>query len=218
MFVMTRVLALVAFGWILVAGSPEDPPTPSPTVVVEGATPAQADRLALALDRFAEAGLQLPDLHVEFPTDPEGCHGHLGLFALRHGTARILICGEEEFLYEHELAHAWEATSVSDETRAVFMEYRGYETWSSSTVPWQERGVEGAAFILQQGVAGIALQPTLSAEWISRLVAYELLTNRLAPRLSDWMSQRSVACSERPTPLSSSVPDAAGLHCAGPGR
>lgn len=187
-----------------------------PSVVVEGATPAQADRLALGLARFAEAGLELPDLHVEFPTDPEDCHGHLGLFALRHGTARILICGEEEFIYEHELAHAWETTWVSDETRAAFMEYRGYETWSSSTVPWRERGVEGAAFILQQGVSGLPLQPILSDELVSRLVAYELLTNRPAPRLIDWMSQRDVACSERPTPLSSSVPDAVGLRCASP--
>lgn len=69
------------------------------------------------------------------------------------------------------------------------MDLRGYEVWSDATFNWNERGTEGAAFIIQQGLSGLPLPPALSDETLSRLAAFELLTGVPDPRLAQWQAE-----------------------------
>jgi hypothetical protein len=156
-----------------------------PRIDVLGASPTEEARLMLAISRFDRAGLALPDLVVGFfHGDTERCHGHAGLFEHRPEPWRISICeGDAEWVYEHELAHAWERANLADDVRQRFMELRGHRAWADSDVAWNERGVEGVAFVIQQGLSGLPLPPALSDEHRSRLEAYLLLTGQPDPRI-----------------------------------
>jgi len=177
-------------GSLLRGDAPNAPPAEridvsmSPMVTVRHGTSAQHQRLDLALDRFRNAGLALPDLEVVFATTDALCQGHLGLFERGFAPWKITICSELGFVFEHELAHAWEAATLTDELREGFMELRGYTVWSRPGVPWNERGVEGVAFIIQQGLSGLPLTSVISDEQLSRLDGFELLTGFTDPRLS----------------------------------
>lgn len=190
---------------------PESQAQPSPQVTVVGGTSEQRNRMNEATQRFISSGLHLPPLTVELGSGPAECNGHHGVFRSR--TMTISICSTVESVYEHELAHAWERTNLTDGLRTAFMALRGYDVWSDPEVPWNERGVEGAAFVIQQGMATLPLPPALGDEFTSRMQAFELLTGVPAPRLAAWMADRSVRCDERPTPLSHQLPDADGLAC-----
>lgn len=158
-----------------------------PAVVAINATPQQQLRLEEALERFRSANLPLPPLHVEFHSDTDACGGHLGVFQPQFTPWRIMICNSLDAVYEHELAHVWELANVDDDTRQEFMAHRELKTWNDAAVPWNQRGNEQAAFIIQQGLVELALPPTLSAENRSRLVGYAILTGRPAPRLLRWI-------------------------------
>ena len=165
-----------------------------PTVNVVGGNAAQLQRLDLALDRFGEAGLLLPDREVVFAPSKTECGGSRGRFDSRFVPWRITICSEEiDIIYEHEMAHAWEAATLTAEQRAGFMELRGYSVWDDGCVSPNECGVERAAFIIQQGVSGLPLPPALCAEQLSRLEAFEFLAGFPDPRLADWEGRDDVA-------------------------
>lgn len=159
----------------------------SPRITVHNATPAQLDRLALALQRFANAGLELPALEIRFPADMESCDGAHGRFRTSSTLWLILICPTElDMVYEHELAHAWERANLTDQQRQTFMKMRGYEVWNDKSLAWNERGMEGVALIVQQGLSGLPLPPVLSEKHRSRLEAFEFLTGITDPRLGSW--------------------------------
>jgi hypothetical protein len=112
----------------------------------------------------------------------------------------ISICSEAGFVYEHELAHAWEAATLNEKLRAEFMALRGYAVWSDHTVPWNERGVEDAVFIIQQGLDGLPLPPHLFDKQRSRLVAFELVAGFRDPRLAGrWAAYGSVERAHAPS-------------------
>ncbi|MFP4554579.1 MAG: hypothetical protein ACLFRT_12060, partial [Actinomycetota bacterium] len=131
----------------------------APEVTLRGGTPAQHRRLDEALHRFERVGLLLPDLEVEFHQNLAECGGHHGLFRPDGVPWRITICSGVDSVYEHELAHAWELANASDATRREFMRLRGYSTWNDGGVAWNERGIEGAASVVQQGLSGLPLPP-----------------------------------------------------------
>lgn len=155
----------------------------TPHVTIRGGTAEQRERLELALERFGDAGLMLPDLEVVFDPTKASCNGFRGLFQTGSSPWTISICSEAEWVYEHELAHAWEAVALTDEAREEFMALRGYTVWSDPAVPWDERGVEDAVFIIQQGLSGLPLPPSLGDEQLSRLAAFEFLTGFADPRI-----------------------------------
>jgi hypothetical protein len=165
------------------------PSSSSPTVVIRYGTESQHQRLELALLRFDDAGLVLPDLEVVFSSYSHECKGHYGLFDPTGQPWRISICSDLDAVYEHELAHAWAAANLTKERRNEFMDLRGYEVWSDSDVSWNKRGTEGAAFIIQQGLGGLPLPPVLSGEHLSRLAGFELLTGVPDPRLALWTAK-----------------------------
>lgn len=159
------------------------PVSPTPTVTVVGGSQPQQARLDQALARFAEAGLDLPDLEIGLSAGTGPCRGHMALFGSHAVPWQITICSEADFVYEHELAHAWEAANLTEDIRAEFMDFRGYETWAGPSVEWSERGIEGVAFVIQQGLLDGPLPKRLSEEQESRLAAYQLLTGTPSPRL-----------------------------------
>jgi hypothetical protein len=159
-----------------------------PRIEVRGASPTEEARMMLAISRFDGAGLTLPDLLIRFAhEEDERCHGHAGLFEYSSEPWRISICdGNAGWVYEHELAHAWERANLDDEVRQRFMELRGFSVWTGSHVSWNHRGAEGVALIVQQGLSGLPLPPALSDDQRSRLEAYRLVTGQPDPRLDDW--------------------------------
>lgn len=172
--------------------SPAAPPgtisVDDPGLTVGYASPSQLDRLGEAIAAFETAGLDLPDVEVEFGLDGDICGDAHGRFIASADVMRIQICSTEaDWVYVHELAHAWIHTNVTDSQRRAFMELRGYTNWSDQNRPWNERGVEGAALVIQQGLTGLPLPPALSNEVVSRLEGFELLTGQVAPILVEWM-------------------------------
>jgi hypothetical protein len=183
-------------------------------LTIEGGTVTDRVRMRLAILRFRDAGLELPSLQIVFRVSAdEECHGALGYFSSSKDVWRISICSEIESVYEHELAHAWERANLTDDQRRRYTAFRSLSTWSEKGYAWNERGVEDAAFVIQQGLAGLPLPPALGVEARSRLEGYEMLTGQTAPQLVEWLAQNEVPCEERPTHLSRRTPDISGRVC-----
>ena len=183
-------------------------------ITVRDASPVQLVRLGEALEAFVDAGLEVPDLEVRFFTNDETCGTEHGRFFTDEGVRHIHICPTEfDSVYEHELAHAWESVNLTDAQRSEFMQLYGYSSWSSKEVAWRDRGIEGVAFVIQRGVAGMPLPPVPGGDEKSRMQAYELLTGRPAPVMIEWLEGREVSCLNRPTTLSLTVEDGIGRTC-----
>ena len=149
-------------------------------LTVEHATAAQAAQLDAAVQHFADADLALPHLNVRFSDDPADCYGHLGIFDRATTPWTITICSGLAFVPTHELAHAWLETNIGAEARARYLRARHLQHWDDKQADWSERGVEDAAFIIQQNLM-ITPQTPLTGEWRSRADAYEQLTEQPAP-------------------------------------
>lgn len=154
-----------------------------PAVDVVGASHEQIVAVDEALDRFRNAGLQLPDVEIVFHDDQAACKGHDGLFQAQHTPWRILVCSDLAFVLTHELAHAWEAATLDDVDRERYVELRRLSTWNSADADWDERGVEDAAFMIQQNLMAERVDVD-SERWVVRTAAYEALTGRQSPVLA----------------------------------
>jgi hypothetical protein len=151
-----------------------------PSMTIRAADAEQSARVYDALARFRFAGLQLPDLEIAFHDDDASCDGHDGMFRPHDVPWRIDVCRDLAFVVPHELAHAWAAANLDDDDRARYIDARGLTNWSDSRVPWEERGTEDAAFMIQQNLRAIDLDVS-SAAWRERIRAYELLTGMTSP-------------------------------------
>lgn len=186
-----------------------------PKITVRADTASQLGRLTEALLVFDGADMSLPPLEASFFDSPESCGGAKALFDPNPTPWRISICTTGiTSAIAHELAHAWVSANVSPEVRSAFIELRGLEHWADRDVPWNERGTEWAAVVVQQGLDGLPLPPALSDEAKSRLESFELLTGRVAPVLVEWIKNKDVRCSDRPTNLSRPISDGSGRSCA----
>src|SRR5690606_23146332 len=115
------------------------------------------------------------DILIDFVDQPDSCGGHLGWFDASKNPWAITMCRPAEFLYEHELAHAWERLNVTDDVREGFMALLGFTNWADPRAPRDDRGVEGVAFVIQQGLGGLPLPARPRAEVVQRLTAFEFL-------------------------------------------
>jgi len=153
----------------------------APVVTVDGATPQQRDRVVTALRRFREEGLMLPDIRVVFATqDLDACRGNLGLFSRNVIPLNLTVCSDLEFIVIHEFAHAWIHVHLDDRDQEKYTALRGLETWNGSDAEWKDRGVEDAAFVIQQSLMGVGTAMTTRLV-LDRIDAYEGLTGRLSP-------------------------------------
>lgn len=113
-----------------------------------------------AQNRFAEAGLPLPDVQVRFHVESDPCQGSRGGYTIEDGTHVVLICNAElgparelqvKRTLLHEFAHVWDHDELTDEIRDEFMRFRGSNGWLSG-VPYDERAGEHAAEVITWGL------------------------------------------------------------------
>lgn len=123
--------------------------------IFEFRTESDAALTEWALERFHQAGLELPPLLVAFHDAKEPCGGHPGIY--RSGTpARIDMCGFnwDRFIVKakmtllHELGHAWAAHNLTAEAQQLFVDSRGLPTWGDDQWPWKEQGSEQTAEVI----------------------------------------------------------------------
>jgi hypothetical protein len=167
---------------LLIAGAPTETLANGGPVEIEvtPATPHNQAIIAVAVAQFDAAGLALPFVRVVFSDDDRACNGHQGLFEPSSDPWRLTICSDLAFVPAHELAHAWIEANIDGPTQQAYTELRGKASWNSPHHNWNERGVEDAAFVIQQNVTS-NVTGELGDEWQRRATAYEFLTNQTSP-------------------------------------
>lgn len=124
------------------------------TYSIEAQEPGQQQMAEWAIDRYVEAGLELPRLVIRFSgRDLSNCDGAPGRVYLDHDPIEVRMCWNSEFILLHELAHVWEAHNVPTGKHEPFMDMRdGVLSWASLDVAWSERGREHAANVIAWGL------------------------------------------------------------------
>ena len=149
-------------------------------LLISGADGADRVLVVDALAAFSAAGLDLPPLEIDFADTDVDCRGHLGLFEQHASRLRIHVCDAKDFVVTHEIAHVWIAVNLDHEQREHYMQVRGFDNWNDWNVPWNQRGFEDAAFVIQQNLT-MDRVPMTSATWVARMDAFEMLTGRPSP-------------------------------------
>lgn len=123
----------------------------APTVTIVGATAAETELVAWALDLYTEAGLELPAVTIQFHEDFNGCRGYNGYYTRIGHTVDICNRGdlkvEARHTLVHELAHAWKFETLTAADTAAFTARRGLEAWDEGEAWWQ-MGQEQAAEVI----------------------------------------------------------------------
>jgi hypothetical protein len=193
---VTRILGVglllsgISAGWLLTPDTSEVAAFSEQEIALDQAGFRDEADVALAqwaLDRFDQAGLELPPLSLSFHDDRTECEGHVGYY--RPGTpASIDICGFnwDRFLVTpkktilHELAHAWTHQTLDGATRNRFLDARGLDTWQDDSMLWEEQGNEHAAEVIAWGLIDedLLLTSIGEADSVQLAEAFELLTGR----------------------------------------
>jgi hypothetical protein len=113
-----------------------------------------------ARSQFAQVGIELPEVRIDFPDDDAVCFGHGGIYLPSKHEVRI--CRPSKATMIHELAHSWAETTLTDAQRTAFLELRGLDTWTGGST-WDERGAEHAAEIITWGV----MDENISIPWLA---------------------------------------------------
>jgi hypothetical protein len=156
-------------------------PTTRPRLTfVDPPTPKAAEIIEWAVDRFRDAGLQLPDLEISFPTS---CEGKKALYHVgRRSIDFCYIINKTTVL--HELAHAWDDTSGAVH-RDAFLKMRGLSVWwGGPGMPSGEQGAEHVAEIIAWGLLNVDTRsvPQLPANSLDELTeAFVMLTRGVQP-------------------------------------
>lgn len=69
----------------------------------------------------------------------------------------------------------------------------GYQTWNDQAYPWNQRGIELAAVVIQQGISGLPLPQALSEKTTIHVEGYQLLTGAPSPRYLAWLGTHDLA-------------------------
>ena len=131
------------------------------------------------VERFAEAGLELPTVSVEFHETTEPCNGYDGFVRYEAPAPVITICSDRPYVLPHELAHAWIDENLTAEAKADYVEHWGLASWNDKSDEWNDRGTEHAAFAIQQNLT--AAPPRMTRTWTERAEAYQMLTGLASP-------------------------------------
>jgi len=164
-----------------------DVPAPRPQLTfLDPPTPRAAEIIAWAVDRFRDAGLQLPDLNISFPTS---CQGKKALYHVgRRSIDFCYIITKTTVL--HEFAHAWDDTSGAVD-RDAFLKMRSLSVWwGGPGMPSDEQGAEHLAEIIAWGLMNVDTRsvPQLPANSLSELTeAFVMLTRGVQP----WPTRRA---------------------------
>jgi hypothetical protein len=163
-------------------------PGPPPTAMLAGATvyAETSEQVALvteALARFAEEGLELPDVTIHLHSDRAKCAGSSGVPGNGYYTTRgdehiVHTCGSPAVLY-HELGHVWDRYNLDDDTRNAIMEQRGLVTWSHEV--WNQACGEHLASIIAWALEGSYPASIGYFDLADLDATYELATGRRSP-------------------------------------
>ena len=153
---------------------------------IYGADATMKQQILDAMDRFADAGLELPEVRIYVHDSEEPCNGNgnMGLYNKGGDQQRIDLCHRSPKVLTHELAHVWEYHNLDDTTRQAFVDRAGLRTWNDKTVPHPARGVEQVAWIIVCGLDDQPIQQQLVNHNSEKLDHYELLTGTPAPRIA----------------------------------
>lgn len=152
-----------------------------PAVTMTGLRAAEADDVRWALGLFQQAALRLPPIDVVRHQSVKPCFGRRAAHTWDDGRSTIHICADDKpsvrrYRLLHEIAHAWDRQSLTEERRAAFLELRGLEEWRNDDPErWHERGAEHSAEIM---VWGLIDRPVRSI-FISGTTCAELLAGYL---------------------------------------
>lgn len=153
---MRRILAVISLAAAVVPpGAATVSPIDTHRVQIVANDEADIALVHSALSRFDEAGLVLPELTVEFlGPSLEPCGGSQAKARLSRNPITISVCWGTPFVLLHELAHIWEATSVSENARAQFIDLRdGVRSWADPSDAWKDQGREHAANVVAWGLS-----------------------------------------------------------------
>jgi hypothetical protein len=158
---------------------------PSTTVYGETSDLEAAGRAAL--ERFADAGLELPVVELALYESADPCRRpdgteRAGVTLIHAERYDVRSCGSA-FTVMHELAHVWDHHNLDDERRAALLELRGLESWRHET--WAAAGGEHSASIIAWGLTGVRPAMVPPSDDMSLAQAYELLTGGPAPTLTE---------------------------------
>ena len=151
---------LRSFGFLavlLVAGV-VDAPEAEPRLSIVELTAGQEDIIGWAVELFDEAQLELPGITVVRFDSSERCFGRRAAHIVEDGRSVIRVCNKEtgpaaEHVMLHELAHAWDRHSLTDDRRDAFLRMRGLREWRNNDIErWDERGAEHAAEVMVWGL------------------------------------------------------------------
>jgi hypothetical protein len=157
---------LVELGPAASGALPEDMVRVLGEVRLHQPNPERRELIEWAVNRYREAGLEVPPVDVYFHSESTGCRGNLGYtageridlcvrLAMEPGPQRIVL---------HELAHAWAGAHLTDEARSAFTEMRGAPTWNDLAYPWKDRGTEQAAEIIAWGLGDGSMLPIVHGD------------------------------------------------------
>jgi hypothetical protein len=112
----------------------------------------QADAVEWARDRFAQVGLELPDMVIEFDPTKRACGVAEGRYRYDGEVHRVAICVwpgpsfradlERRRTLLHEFAHAWETANLDDTERTRMLDDLGVAAWHDPDADWEDRGAE----------------------------------------------------------------------------
>lgn len=158
--------------------SPE-PTWVGPRLVGLDNDPDRRSEAQQVIDRFAEVGLELPTVTIEFHESTTPCNGYDGLIRYVEPAPVIAICSDRPYVLPHELAHAWIDANLSDGEKAGYVERWGLASWDGAEDGWNDRGTEHAAFVIQQNIS--AAPSRMTRTWRERAEAFETLTGVESP-------------------------------------
>ncbi len=157
------------------------PVLPTETTV-SGGTTEQYEIVTWSLQRFEDAGLDIPALEIHLHQDLAGCKGNRGIY--NSGLQRIDVCVDQRNVVLHEIAHAWNHENLSAAQRSEYVSVGGFGSWDDPDTPWSDKGSEDAADTIAWALLDEPIT-TFSADGpiARRAAAYLLLTGNHAPRI-----------------------------------
>ena len=161
-----------------------EPPEACTTVI--GGSDEQRHIVDWAMERYADADLDLPVLHLHLYPDVSDCSGNRGFFSPSSNPWTIAICTEEPMVALHELGHAWAEHTLTADDRVSYVQHRGLESWNDPGTQWSARGSEDAANTLAWGLLDTPIRVVSSSGPLAeRSEAFRFLTGAYSPRIVD---------------------------------
>jgi hypothetical protein len=167
------------------------------TIEVFNGTGRLMDLIEWSFDRFAAVGMAEPRLDSVTFEPTRRCEGVGGRVTAGDDAHDLVLCIDEPDLCGqpescsvpllairsamlHEMGHAWLHDNTDAASRNQLLEVSRRSVWSSSDIPWVERGVEYAAEIIAWGLIDerIELEQLGSPPCGELLEAFGVLTKR----------------------------------------